>query len=108
MFLRARTALPKHDIACSIAGRSLAWGVQSLEKRDKSSRLCGAQIFSICRHVAASLNHLADELVLREPHGNVVERWTSLSPELTERMAIAALLHLKYESPLSLKRRGAV
>lgn len=77
--------------------------MQSLEECDKSSRLRGTQICSIRRHVAASLNHLTDELVLRESRGDVVERRTSLSAEFTERMTIAALLHLKHESSLSLK-----
>ena len=95
-------ALSKHEIARGFAGRSLAYGVECLEKRDKRRGFRWAQVLSVCRHVAASLNYLADELVLREPHGNAVERGTPLPAEFTERMAIAALLLLKYKSPLSL------
>ena len=101
-------ALSKHNIARGVAGGSLACGMECLEKRDKRRSFRRAQVFSVCRHVAASLNHLADELVLREPHGNAVERRPSLSAEFTERMAIAALFRLKDESSLSLKSRGAM
>src|SRR4029077_6892610 len=101
-------ALSKHEIACGFAGGSLAYGMECLEKRDKRRGFRWAQVLSVSRHVAASLNHLADERVLREPHGNAIERRTPLSAEFAERMAIAALLLLKYESPLSLKCSGAV
>ena len=98
-----RAALPKHDIACGITCGSLACRMQGLEKRDKSGRFRWTQVFSIGWHVATSLNHLPDELVLREPHGNAVERRSPLSAEFTERMAIPALLGLKNESSLPLK-----
>src|SRR5712692_8909373 len=101
-------ALSKHEIARGFAGGGLAYRMESLEKRDQCRGFRWAQVFSVSRHVAASLDHLADELVLREPHGNVVERRPPLSAEFTERMAIAALLHLKDESPLPLKRGGAM
>jgi hypothetical protein len=100
--------LSKDEIARGFAGGSLTYGMECLEKRDKRRGFRWAQVLSVCWHVAASLDHLADELVLREPHGNAVERRTPLSAEFTKRMAIAALLHLKYESSLSLKRRCAV
>src|ERR1700740_209127 len=82
--------------------------MKGLEKCYERGRLCRTQIFPVRRHIATALNHLADELVLREPHGNAVERRAPLSAELTERMAIAALLHLKHESPLPLKCGGAM
>ena len=105
--LRKRTALPKYDIARSIAGRSLACRMQGLEKRNKGCGFRWTQVFSVGGHVSASLNHLADKLVLRKPHRNAVERRPPLSAEFTERMAIAALLGLKDESSLPLKCRGA-
>jgi hypothetical protein len=82
--------------------------MQYLEKRDERGGFRWAQVFSVGWHVAPSLNHLADELVLREPHCNAVERWTSLPAKFTERMAIAALFDLKHESPFSLKRGRAM
>src|SRR5215813_2392665 len=106
IFLGARTALLQHDVAGGVAGRSLACGMHSFEKRNKRCGFRWAQVFSVSRHVPASLNHLADELVLCKPHGNTVECWASLSAEFTKRMAIAALLGLKHESSLPLKCRG--
>src|SRR4029077_5861024 len=86
-----------------VARGSLPCWMQRFEECDECGRLRRTQILPICRHVAAPLDHLADELVLREPDGNVVERRTPLSAEFTEGMAIAALLDLKHESPLPLK-----
>src|SRR5215467_267172 len=106
--LRMRAALPKHGIARSVTCGRLARGMQGLEKRYKRHGFRWTQVFSIGWHVAASLNHLADELVFREPHGNAVERRTPLPAELPERMAIAALFGLKDESALTLKRGGAM
>jgi hypothetical protein len=82
--------------------------MQYLEKRDKRRGFGRTQILPVGRHVTAPLNHLANELVLREPHCNAVECWTSLPAKFTERMAIAALFDLKHESPFSLKRGRAV
>src|SRR5579862_2822077 len=99
-------ALSQHEIARGFAGGSLTYGMECLEKRDKRRSFRRAQVFSVSRHVAAALNHLADELVLREPHGNAIERRPPLSAEFTERMAIAALFGLKDECPLPLQCRG--
>src|SRR5271168_2843099 len=104
--LSARAFFPgvaEHHIARCIARRSLPGGMQGLEKCNERRGLCRTQVLPVRRHVAASLDHLADELVLREPHGDAVERRPPLSAEFTERMAIAALLHLKHESSLPLK-----
>src|SRR6266446_10191130 len=87
-----------HHIARCIARGSLPSRMQGFEKCDERRGLCRTQVLPVRRHVAASLDHLADELVLREPHGDAIERRPSLSAEFTERMAIAALLHLKHES----------
>jgi len=65
-------ALAKHDIARGIAGGGLAGGMQGFEKGDKCSGFGGTQIFSVGRHVATSLDHLADELVLGQAHGNTI------------------------------------
>jgi hypothetical protein len=53
--------------------------MQSFKKRNQGSRFRRTQILPICRHVAASLDHLSNQLILREPHGNAVERWPSLA-----------------------------
>src|SRR4029077_6509195 len=97
----------EHHIARCIARRSLPSRMQGLEKCDERRGLCRTQVLSVRRHVPASLDHLADELILREPHGDAIQRRASLSAEFTERMAIAALLHLKHESALPLKCGGS-
>src|SRR5208282_5489164 len=35
-----------------------------------------------------SLDYLADQLILRQTHGDAVESWTTLSAALTDRMAV--------------------
>src|SRR5258707_6072941 len=50
---------------CCIARGSLSCRMQCFEKRDECCRFRRTQILSVCRHVAAALDHLADELVLR-------------------------------------------
>jgi hypothetical protein len=53
--------------------------MQSFKKRNQGSRLRRTQILSVGGHVAASLDHLSNQLILREPHGNAVERRPSLA-----------------------------
>lgn len=103
-----RAAVAKHGIARCIACRCLACRMQGLEKRDKRRGFGRTQILPVGRHVTAPLNHLANELVLRESHGNAVECGAPLSAEITERVAIAALLDLEHKGSLSLKRGGAM
>src|ERR1700758_1547745 len=74
--------------------------MQGLEKCDQRGGLRGAQILAVRRHVATALNHLADELVLRQPHRNTVECRTALPTALSEGMAVAALFDLKHERAL--------
>ena len=100
-------ALAKHEVAGGITGGSLAGGMQGLEKRDQRRGFRWTQVLAVGRHVAASLNHLADELVLREPNRDTVKRRPSLAARVAERMAVAALLHLKDERALPLQRRPA-
>src|ERR1700689_2503121 len=92
-------------IARGVARGSLVWRMERFEKCDQGSGLRRTQIFSVSRHIAAALNHLADELVLREPRGNAVEGRTTLASRIAERMAVAALLALKNKRALSLKSR---
>jgi hypothetical protein len=82
--------------------------MQRLKKCHERRCLRRTQILPIRRHVAASLDHLADELVLREPHGNAVQSRTSLSAPLPKGMAVAALLALENERTLPLKRGCAM
>src|SRR4029077_14686112 len=57
----------------------------------------------ICRHVAAALNHLPNELVLCQPHGDAVQGWSPLSACVAKRVAVGALLELTHERTLALK-----
>src|ERR1700741_1688611 len=111
LWLCARTFLlgvTEHHIARCIARGSLPSRMQGFEKRDKRRGLCRTQVLPVRRHVAASLDPLADELVLREPHGDAIQRRASLSPQLPEGMAVAALLDLKNKRALPLPGRCAM
>jgi hypothetical protein len=75
--------------------------MERLEKGDQRRGLRRIQILSIRGHVAAPLNHLADELIRRQPDRDRVECWSSLATELAERVAVVALLRLKNERSLN-------
>src|SRR6266699_5250717 len=77
--------------------------MQSLEKCYECSGLRRTQILSVRRHVSAALNYLANELVLREPHGDTVESGTSLPAHVSKGMTVAALLDLQHQRTLPLK-----
>ena len=70
---RASLVLSDTAASRSIARGSLSQRMQGFEKCDECSGLRRTQVLPIRRHVAAALDHLADELVLREPHGNTVQ-----------------------------------
>src|SRR5216683_2876563 len=111
LWLRARAfflGVAEHDIARRIARGSLPSRMQGLEKCDERCGLCRTQILPIRRHVAASLDHLANELVLCQPHGDAIQRRASLPAHLTQGMAVAALFDLKNERALSLQRGCAM
>src|SRR5215472_3600116 len=81
--------------------------MQSLEKRNQSRGLGRVQTVSVSRHVAAALQHLANELVLGQPFGYRVERWPTLAALLPERVAVATLFALEDERALAFQRGGA-
>src|SRR5262249_53173699 len=58
-------------------------------------------------HVAASLNYLSDQLVVREPHRDAVQRRASVATGPSKGVAVAALFDLKNERALPLKRGRA-
>ena len=51
-------------VECCVARGSLPCWMQRSEKCDQRGRFRRTQILAIRRHVAAALDHLADELVL--------------------------------------------
>src|SRR6266567_1396309 len=54
-------------------------------------------------HVAAALNHLPDQLVVGESQRDTIQGWAPISAGTAERMAVTALLYLKYQRALTLQ-----
>src|SRR5260370_4897588 len=69
----------ERDSARSVPCRRLSRGMQRLEKCNESRCLRRAQILAISWHVAATLDHLPNQLILSQPHGNGVECRPALS-----------------------------
>src|ERR1700683_55900 len=105
---RLQLAVAEYRLPCRIMSRTLCCWVQGLEESYERRSLCRTQVVSIGRHVAAALNYLANELVLRQTLGNAVQGWSPLSTHIAQRVAVAALLDLKYERTLALKCSRAV
>jgi hypothetical protein len=78
--------------------------MQRLEERDQSGGFRRTQILPVGRHVAATLNHLPNELIMRQEDRYAVESGATLPALVVKRVAVVALLHLEYESTLPLKR----
>src|SRR5215469_2028298 len=105
---RVFQAVAEHDTACGVARGSLAGRMQGFEKCHQGCCFRWAQVVPIRRHVAASLNHLANQLVLGEPNSHAVQSRPPLPARFAQRMTVAALLELKNESTLPLKSRCSV
>src|SRR5579859_2822111 len=86
--------------------RPLALGMQGSKKAHQRSHFCRRQIFSVSRHVSASLQHLADELVIGKPCRHVVQCGSALYTHPADHVAVPALLLLKHNLPLSAQRGG--
>src|SRR5258708_33797365 len=84
--------------------RSLPSRMQRLKKFDQRARLCRTQVLAIRRHIPATLDDLANQLVRREADSNLVERRSALAAFATEGMAVVTLLGLKNQSALVLQR----
>ena len=67
-----------------------------------------AQILAIRGHVAAALNHLANQLIVRQSHGHRVQSRAALSALIVQGVAVVALLHLENQRALPLERGPAV
>src|ERR1700733_6134286 len=98
-----RSTVTKYQLPCGITRRTLCCWVQSLEESHQRRSLRRTQVVPIGRHVAAALDDLSNELVLRQPHCHAVQGWPSLSTRVSERVAVAALLNLKHERALPLQ-----
>src|SRR5262245_20728157 len=97
-------SLLEHYLAGSIARGCLPRWMQRLEKCDECGGFRRTQVFSISRHVAASLNYLPDELVVREPYGDGVHGGPSGPTGPSKSMAVATLFDLQNKRALPLER----
>src|SRR6266851_3379334 len=91
----------------SVTRRGLASRVERLQKGHQRSRLRRTRVLSVGRHIATTLNHLPDELILREPHRHLIERRAALATRVAERVAVAALFGLENQRSLPLQRASA-
>src|SRR5258708_4476141 len=78
--------------------------MQVHEERHQGSRLCRTQILAVRRHIATTLDDLADELVLRKSYRDYIERRPALPSTALQGVTVVALLGLKHERPLPLQR----
>src|SRR5437899_12578899 len=77
--------------------------MQRFEERHESGRLRRTQVLSIGGHVSPALDDLPDQLIVRQPDGDGVERRPTLTAVLVQRMAAVALLDLEDERSLALE-----
>jgi hypothetical protein len=96
------------EVTSGVTRWNLSPGMQSFQKRDQGRGFRRTQILSVGGHVTASLDYLADQLVLRKSHGDAIERGPSLAAQVSESMAVAALLDLEDERALPLESSSAV
>src|SRR5258705_945432 len=82
--------------------------MQGSQKLNESGGLGWAQVLAIRRHVAAALEDLPDQLILRETCRDKIQSRTTLSANACNRVAVTALLRLKDDSPLPLERAEIV
>src|SRR2546427_4208400 len=101
-WLRERRALR------GVARRRLPGWMKRLEERDQRGCLRRAEVLPVRRHVAATLDDLPDQLILRQPHGDSVERRAALPTRLVERMTVPALLQLEDERPVPFQRGASL
>ena len=55
--------------------------MQGLKKFHQCRCLCRIQVLSICRHISATLDDLANELIWRETDSNLIERRSALADD---------------------------
>src|SRR6185437_4865286 len=77
---------------CSVGCGPLRGRMQRLQKSDQCRNFCWRKIFPVRRHIASALNHLANELVIGESSGDIVERRTALTTIAAQGVAISLFL----------------
>src|SRR5215469_12139707 len=78
--------------------------MQRLEKRNQRRRLRRIQIVPVGRHVATSLQHLADQLISRQSRRHGIEFGTALAATAAKRMAVATLFGLENDRAFAFQR----
>src|ERR1700759_2689773 len=81
--------------------------MQRLKEGHQRRRLWGIKIVSVGGHVPAALEHLTNQLIASETNSDGIKSRGPLSAGPSERVAIVALLLLKHQSALNLKRRSS-
>ena len=71
-----------------IACRRLSGGMQRFEERHESGRLRRTQVLSIGGHVSPALDDLPDQLIVRQPDRDGVERRPTLAAVLVYLKAV--------------------
>src|SRR5579872_3098665 len=82
--------------------------MQRVEECDEGGDFGWRESGAVGGHVAATLNHLADDLIFGETHRDAIESGAALATEPAERVAIVALLHFEDERTLAFERGGGV
>ena len=77
--------------------------MQGLEVGHQGRDFRRPQVVPVRRHLPASLEHLADQLIAGKACCDSVERRTPLTAFTAESVAVAALFGLKYHSALTFK-----
>src|SRR6266702_8550109 len=81
--------------------------MQRFKEGNQRRRLRWTEIFAIGGHVAAALQHLADQLIAGKSCRDGVQRRTPLAAFAAESVTIAALFGLKYDGALAFERGAA-
>src|ERR1041384_460085 len=96
-FCRYRRALNSGLLRC----------MERFHKRNERRNFMGTEIFSVSRHITAALDDLPDQLIMRQPRRNRIERWAAHTARSIQTMTIAALFALQHERPAKLQWRAA-
>ena len=94
------------DSAGGVAGRRLLGWVKSFEESDEGGGLRRTEVFAVGGHVAATLDDLANQLILCEKKSDFVEGGATLAAVVAESVAIVALLELEDERALAFEGRA--
>ena len=90
-----------------IPRRPFARRMQRLQECHQRGGLRRTEIVAVRRHVAPTLQHLPNQLILRQPRGHTIQGRSALAPQSAKRVTVAALLGLEHDRALPLQRTAA-